>query len=93
MNIFSSLRLYAGKWEVTDSRSFSQDEIGAVASAHVVDSQYGSSVCFVMKTGGQTFIPLSTTSNKAIGDTVDLTKAKLLTLSKSGEDDIYRVEA
>lgn len=93
MNIFSSLRVYAGKWFVSNSRSFTADEIGAVQSAHVVDSQYGNSVCFVMKSGGQTFIPLSTNSTLGLGDSVDLTKAKLLTLSRDGDADIYRVEA
>lgn len=93
MNIFSSLRVYAGKWAVANSRGFSADEIGAVQSAHVVDSQYGNSVCFVMKSGGQTFIPLSTNSSLSIGDSVDLTKAQLLTLHRDGDADIYRVEA
>jgi len=92
MNIFSSLRVYAGKWAVTNSRDFSQEEINAVDSATVVDSQYGSSVCFIMKGGGQTFIPLSTNSTLALGDDVDLSKAKLLTLHRDGDADIYRVE-
>jgi len=92
MNIFSSLRVYAGKWGVSASRNFTADEIGAVQSAHVVDSQYGNSVCFLMKSGGQTFIPLSTNSTLGIGDDVDLSKAKLLTLSREGDADIYRVE-
>jgi hypothetical protein len=93
MNIFSSLRVYAGKWAVSNSRGFSADEIGAVANASVVDSQYGMSVCFMMKSGGQTFIPLSTNSSLTVGDDVDLTKAKLLTLHRDGDADIYRVEA
>lgn len=92
MNIFQSLQVYAGKWNVTNSRAFSQEEIDGVERATVVDSQYGSSVCFFMKSGGQTFIPLSNTSNKAEGDPVDLSSAKLLTLSRQGEADIYRVE-
>ena len=58
MNIFSALRVYAGKWSESAKRIFSQDEIEAVASATVVDSQYGQSVCFMMKSGGQTYIPL-----------------------------------
>jgi hypothetical protein len=92
MNIFSSLRVYAGKWAVKASRSFSQDELDAVDHATVVDSQYGTSVCFFMKSGGQTFIPLSTNSSLAAGDDVDLTGAKLLTLGREGDADIYRVE-
>lgn len=85
--------MYAGKWAVKESRSFSQDEINAVQSATVVDSQFGSSVCFLMKSGGQTFIPLSTNSTLGLGDTVNLTSAKLLTLHRDGDADIYRVEA
>ena len=93
MNIFQNLRVYAGKWQVKASRAFSSEEVDAVERASVVDSQYGSSVCFFMKSGGQTFIPLSTNSSLALGDDVDLTKAKLLTLSREGDADIYRVEA
>lgn len=91
MNIFGSLRVYAGKWMQKASRAFSDEEIAAVESAHVVDSQYGSSVCFLMKGGGQTFIPLSNTSSLAVGDSVDLHKAQLLTLGREGDADIYRV--
>ena len=93
MNIFSSLRVYAGKWAVKASRGFSQDEINAVERATVVDSQYGNSVCFFMKGGGQTFIPLSNNSSLGLGDDVDLSKASLLTLERPGDADIYRVEA
>lgn len=92
MNIFSALRVYAGKWNVKESRSFTSDEIAAVQSATVVDSQYGQSVCFLMVSGGQTYIPLDQNSSKATGDTIDLSKAELLTLSKQGEADIYRVK-
>lgn len=92
-NIFSTLRVYAGKWNLKSSRGFSPEEVGAVASAVVVASQYGNSVCFTMVGGGQTFIPLSQNSAKAVGDSIDLTSAKLLTLEKSGESDIFRIEA
>ena len=92
-NIFSSLRVYAGKWNLKSSRAFSPEEVAAVASAVVVASQYGNSVCFSMVKGGQTFIPLSQNSAKSVGDSIDLTSARLLTLEKSGEADIFRVEA
>lgn len=92
-NIFSTLRVYAGKWNLKSSRDFSPEEVEAVASAVVVASQYGNSVCFTMVGGGQTFIPLSQNSAKAVGDSIDLTSAKLLTLGKSGESDIFRIEA
>ena len=92
MGIFDSLRIYAGKWSVKGSRSFTADEIAAVSSAKVVDSQYGSSVCFFMKAGGQTYLPLSTESSLQVGDEVNLSEHRLITLEKSGEADILRVE-
>lgn len=92
-NIFASLRQYAGKWAVKGSRSFTEEEINAVASNQVVASQYGSSLCFFMKNGGMTFIPLSNTCTKGIGESIDLASAKLVTLGKEGESDIYRIEA
>lgn len=93
MNIFASLRKYAAKWEVVSDRAFTKEEQDAVVKATVVASQYGNSVCFMMVGGGQTFIPLSQTSNLTVGEVVDLSSARLLMLSKDGEDDIYRVEA
>ena len=92
-NIFASLRQYAGKWAVKSSRAFTADEINAVSSTQIVASQYGNSLCFFMKNGGMTFIPMSNTSTKGVGESVDLTKAQLVTLGKEGESDIYRVEA
>jgi hypothetical protein len=91
MNIFSALRVYAGKWSEKAKRAFTSDEISAVEKATVVDSQYGQSVCFMMVGGGMTYIPLDQNSSKATGDEVDLTKAELVTLAKQGEADIYRV--
>lgn len=93
MNIFSALKVYAGKWNVKETRDFTQEEIDAIENASVVDSQYGMSVCFFMKGGGQTYIPLSNDSSKGVGEAVDLSTAKLLTLGKQGENDIYRVKA
>lgn len=92
MNIFDSLRNYAGNWNVVNSRPFTEEEINAVKSAEVVASQYGNSVCFFMKAGGQTYIPLSNQSTLAIGDSVDMKSAKLLKLHRDGSDDIMRVE-
>ena len=91
MNIFSTLRTYAGKWSVKSSRAFSPEEVEAVASAVVVPSQYGNSVCFMMVGGGQTYIPLANDATAGVGESIDLTKAKLLTLEKEGESDINRV--
>lgn len=93
MNIFSALRVYAGKWSEKDVRNFAPEEIAAVKKAEVVESQYGFSVSFTMVTGGQTYVPLDQNSSLGIGDQIDLTKAQLVTLQRPGEQDIYRVRA
>ena len=93
MNIFDVLPIYAEKWQVSNSRNFTAEEKSAVESATVVNSDYGLSVCFMLVSGGQTYIPLSNQSSLGVGASVDLEKAKLLTLSKRGEADINRVEA
>ena len=91
MNIFNAIKVYAGKWQVKNTRNFTQEEIDAVKSASVVDSQYGLSVCFILWSGGQSYIPLDQNSTKSVGDSVDLSKAQLITLSREGDDDIMRV--
>ena len=91
MNIFASLKVYAGKWSEKEAREFSTEEIEAIAMAVVVPSQYGNSVQFIRKEGGMSFIPLDQNANAGVGEMIDLTKAKLVTLEKEGEADIYRV--
>lgn len=91
MNIFNAIKVYAGKWQVKNTRNFTQEEIDAVQSASVVDSQYGLSVCFILRSGGQSYIPLDQNSTKSVGDTIDLSKAQLITLGREGDDDIMRV--
>ena len=91
-SIFEKLDVYAQKWALKSSRAFNADEVNAVSSAVVVDSDYGKSVCFFMKAGGRTYLPLSTNSTLVAGESVDVSTSKLITLSKSGESDIIRVE-
>ena len=92
MNIFSGLQVYGGSWNVVKSRSFDAEEVALIDRAEVVASEYGNSVCFFMKSGGQTYIPLSRDSSLTVGDSVDVTKAQLLTLHRDGNDDITRVQ-
>ena len=92
MNIFSGLQVYGGNWNVVKSRSFDAEELALIDRAEVVASEYGNSVCFFMKSGGQTYIPLSRDSSLTVGDSVDVAKAQLLTLPRDGNDDITRVQ-
>lgn len=92
MSIFSSLRRYASGWSVKSTDSFSAEDIALVSRTEVVPSEYGMSVCFFFKAGGQSYMPVSRDSNVEIGQSVDLTKAKVLTLSQEGSADIQRIE-
>lgn len=95
-NVFSEfgLQVYGNNpWNVVNSRSFTATEVNAIRSNTVVDSQYGKSVCFFLKGGGQTYIPISNRgADAAIGSSIDMTKAKLVTLHRDGDGDIVRVE-
>ena len=93
MNIFATLKSYANQFKVANTRDFTQEELNLVSKAEVVLSQYGLSVCFFMTDGCQKYIPLSRDSVACEGDTVDLKKAKILTLKKEGTDEtIDRIE-
>ena len=92
MNIFIVFKIYAGIWSVKETRDFTKDEIDSVSSASVVASEYGNSVCFMMKNGGMTFIPLSQDSTKGVGESINVAECKLITLCKEGESDIVRVQ-
>lgn len=91
-NVFDSVRVYLGNWEVTNSRKFNEQELNAVRDAVVVNSDYGKSVRFNMVGGGMTFIPLSRDSQLSVGEAVDLTKASILTLEREGDDPITRID-
>lgn len=92
MNIFAGLQKYAQKYDVKESRLFDAEELAIISSAKVVPSQYGLSVCFYMKSGCQQFIPLSTNSVAKVGDVVDVTTCRVLTLDRDGADTINRIE-
>lgn len=91
MNIFNQLKVYASKFVVSNRRSFTSEEINSVVSAIVVPSEYGNSACFTMKSGGKTYIPMSTNATIGAGETVDLAKAEILTLTR-GDEEIVRIE-
>lgn len=95
-NVFSGgmLTVYGNNpWELVNSRNFNAAEQSAIRSNTVVNSQFGKSVCFFLKAGGQTYIPLSTRgADVAIGESIDMSTAKLVTLHREGDGNIVRVE-
>lgn len=93
MGLLSKLRTYQGKWNVTSRDSFDESEINEIVSNEVVPSEYGNSVKLTREDGQVSFLPISNTSRDVrVGESVDLAKCFVLTLSRTGDNDIYRIE-
>lgn len=92
MNVFAGKTVYGeGAWQVVEKRAFEAEELAMVKNAEVVPSDYGLSVCFFMVKGGQIYIPLSRDSKLNAGDSLDPSKAEILTLHKEGSGTIERI--
>lgn len=91
-NVFAGRTEYESSWSVKGERMFNNAEKANVVRARVVSSQYGKSICFLMKTGKNIYLPLSTMSSREVGDTVDINNVKVITLCKEGEEDIVKVD-
>lgn len=83
--------LDADGWGIKSFRAFDNNEIDAVKSNEVVESNKGKSLCFYLYSGEVKYIPLSEYSLQNIGDSLDLHNATLITLCREGDYDIYRV--
>ena len=92
MGFLDKLRTYAGSWSEAGREKLSKAEVAQVASATVVEGQYGLSMCFVMKAGGKKFMPLSRDSQLEEGDSVDIKSVEIITLERDGDEDIYRAD-
>lgn len=88
----ASIKHVAEMWRISNSRHLTNEEISAISSNRVVKSQYGLSVEFSMKKGGVTYIPLLKNDKLSENTEINLHDAKILTLSKEGEKDIYRID-
>ncbi len=94
VNVFSSVsEVVSEKWVIKEQRLFSSEEVKAVLDAVVVSGKLGRVVQFTLEGGYMAYIPLEQSSTLTVGDKVDMKHAKVLTLCKSGEKDIYRILA
>lgn len=91
MDFFSNKRVYGGKWSVESIRKFTPEEMKKVKKTIIVDSQYGTSACFMMVNGTTVYSPLSIDSTAQVGDEIDLNSAEILTLVKDGKTPIERL--
>ena len=89
-NFFSNTKIYPTKWELSSSRKFNEEELNMIEKAEVVQSEYGLSVCFHLKSGNS-YVPLSTDSNGKVGDIINPSEVNILTLTR-GEKTIYKIK-
>ena len=90
MNIFDSLKSYAGSWQVMGKRSFNKEELTSIQECSLCNSDYGESVCFLLVSGVRKYIPVSRDADTSAGLPAR-EKMRLLTL-KRGDETITRVE-
>jgi len=92
LNFFDGKKKYGGRWSVKSTRKFTEDEISEVNKAFAVSSEYGTSCCFLMKSGEMIYQPFSNDSTVTVGEEIDLNKVEIVTLRKDGENDIERIK-
>lgn len=91
-SLFDLIKIYTiSSYKVTNREFISAQDKAQIISAEVVKSDYGLSAKLTLTHDRIAFIPLSRDSKLSIGDTIDLNKVVILTLTRDG-DEIKRLE-
>lgn len=92
-NVLKSLQTYEEGWKEVERGLTPESFIKTIASAEVVPSTYGQSICLHLIGGGLQYIPISTktTNIYCAGDKVDMSEVTLIVLEKNGQT-ILRAE-
>lgn len=93
MDFFSKLKEYGGSWTPVDTFALDAKVLNQISSAKVTESQYGSAICFLLKSGRTKFIPLNRDSTLVEGDVIDPKSVEITRLERAGDEDIFRADA
>lgn len=93
MNFLSKLKEYGGSWTPADTFALDAKEVAQIASAKITESQFGSSICLMLKSGRIKFIPLNRDSTLVEGDVVKPESIEITRLERAGDEDIFRADA
>ena len=85
LNIFEGIGEYGIRWELVDSRPFSEKELSILTSCEVRASKFGISMCLHKTNGKVSFLPIDKDSSLNIGDTPDVKSIVLKKLKNVGE--------
>lgn len=91
-SFLNGLRNYAEKWAVKSQSKLDNNEASGIASAEVVEGEFGASLMFTMKNGVRKYGKLSRDTSLQVGDKVRVESITATVLSKSGEADIIRFD-
>lgn len=97
INLFDVLEVYQPKWQISTEnppRPFNEAELAVYQPTGIVENgEYGYGVRLTKKDGsGISYIPVVKDHPCGLGDVVELSKARIVTLCKPGEKDIYRID-
>ena len=95
MSVLATLDVYKGKYTLTDTVIFDEEDLALISSCVVVEStQYEGKLALCMKDslGQMRYLPVSENSALSIGDTPDPKSLIILVLSRAGSEDIMRVD-
>ena len=83
-NIFEGRKEYGAKWDIVNTRRFSEEELAMVESTVIEECNYGLCAKCLMITGKTMYLNLGKCSNGNIGEKVDLKDARIITLKRNG---------
>jgi hypothetical protein len=89
MGLFA--KLYGGSWSVKSTESLLTVD-SSIKSGVVCEGKFGKQVCFMLDNGQTGYLGLSRDSKLEVGEEFPIATAKVLTLSKAGENDAIRVQ-
>lgn len=90
-NLFKNLKKYETSWSIVSIDTFDAEDVSMIKYAEVVKSTYGTSLKLSI-VGGSVYIPIDPRDETySIGDSVDVSRVRIKTLHKDGEEDIQRV--
>lgn len=83
-NIFEGRKEYGAKWDIVNTRRFSEEELAMVESATIEECNYGLCAKCLMVNGKVKYLNLGKFSNGNIGEKVNLKDARIITMERDG---------
>lgn len=83
-------KVYGDSWTVKSTNPMPKEVADQIKEVTCVAGDYGLQLCFHLKRGGQIYKKPSQDANFVEGQVIDPQELTVITLTKSGEEDIVR---